>query len=597
MTSLELLASAGALAGQTALKKAVNSIYDSSTEAAKKILRRLKNETQLRKFCSQIGKVRKVKTLGQVDKAVDLASFYCSSHVYFEGNRSKIDSFSNFKSGNKILIEGIAGQGKSIFLRYLCSIEFLKGDLIPIFAELRKISENESLENFLIRTFKTYHLDIDKESLSHMANTGKLILFLDAFDEAPDDSKSRLVLEMEDFLLSHESVNVVISSRPNNGISACSSLDTYSLSNLEKNEYADVIDRIMEDAELAQSLIARIKKHTGGIKELLITPLLVTLLVIRYKSFQELPEQLADFYDSLFQVLLQRHDGTKPGYQRRRRTSLNDTQYRQTFEAMCFLSKKQRDNEFTHSTIHSIAESALKEKGHDNEDSESYIKDIVGITCLLVNDGETYRFIHKSVQEYYVASYIKNKPEIIAKSFFQNLFKSKSPWNFTQEIKFLEEIDAYRFYKFGVIPALKQRFGITALDLREEPKNHHIQSIQDIFERMTLEIIEFNGKNYLSGVHQPDFGAFMPTMDRYFTILLQMLAKEGVWRHQTKETLIDSNSINKKMSFRKYLLEDSLNAGIELIDVYRLATVQLFELGIRAVSKVENEEKSTQLFI
>ena len=35
---------------------------------------------------------------------------------------------------------------------------------------------------------------------------------------------------------------------------------------------------------------------------------------------------------------------------------------------------------------------------------QEYLDDIVKITCLIIRDGEEYRFIHKTVQEYYTSS-------------------------------------------------------------------------------------------------------------------------------------------------------------------------------------------------
>ena len=35
---------------------------------------------------------------------------------------------------------------------------------------------------------------------------------------------------------------------------------------------------------------------------------------------------------------------------------------------------------------------------------QEYLDDIVKITCLIIRDGEEYRFIHLTVQEYYTSS-------------------------------------------------------------------------------------------------------------------------------------------------------------------------------------------------
>jgi len=518
MTGIELLIGVSAFAGKEALKRVIATLYDRSGDKAKKVLRTLKNQKELGKLFQQLGKVRKVKTLGQLDKAIDLTTFYCDSHVYTKKQRTRIRSFGDLKTDGNVLIEGIAGQGKSIFLRYLCSVEALRGEFIPIFAELRRIQENQSLTDFLIKTLKTFHIDADSEVLSALGESGRLILMLDAFDEVRDDAKERILGELEDFAAQHEAVRIVVTSRPESGIAACRFFEVFRLSDLEGEEWAIVVNKVTEDVELAAQLIEQVKKHKGGIRELLLTPLLVTLLVIRYKSYQELPEQLADFYDSLFQVLLQRHDGIKPGYRRTRRCGMNDQQYRQAFEAFCFISKHFQERQLRQQDIYKTAESALKDRRLQGDPS-GFIDDIVKVTCLLVKDGEEYRFIHKSVQEYYAAAYIAQKTDFVAEKLYVRIFSGEW-WRFQQELRFLAEIDRYRYAKFGVLKSLSNSFSIEPIAFMGVPNKAIVEHIIKKILDCAVEMDVTNGCLRPRSFHLPNFGALTMEVTEPFDKLI-----------------------------------------------------------------------------
>jgi len=94
------------------------------------------------------------------------------------------------------------------------------------------------------------------------------------------------------------------------------------------------------------------------------------------------------------------------------------------------------------------------------EDASNYIDDIVRITCLLLKDGEEYRFIHKSVQEYYSAAFIAHSAEPIARQFYDYLLLNINYLvNWSQEIEFLSEIDRFRVSKYFLSKYYGQMLG------------------------------------------------------------------------------------------------------------------------------------------
>ena len=456
-------------AGKELFRCAVTDAWKAMCASASKKLKQWNTETKIGSLYKKIGNVRKVKTIWQVDKAVDLASFYCDSHVVLNKSRRVIQQVDDFGTKDNLLIQGIAGQGKSIFLRYLCAVELAQGRSIPLFLELRKISAQEGIVERIYQELANLGLTVDKALFSALAGSGKIALFLDAFDEIPEKLKKRSLSEIDDLASRYDTLRIFITSRPHNAIAMSPQLSNVTLDNLEGKEYQTVIHTLSKGDAWADVLIEHIERRAQHVRPLLCTPLMVTLLILTYKSHKQLPSQLSGFYDSLFFTLLQRHDGTKPGFTRHRACDLDDEQYRQVFEAMCIISKENPEMVFTYKDMYKITERALLESKRKAKPAK-YLDDIIKITCLLVHDGDEYRFIHKTVQEYYSATFIAKKPDTWARKFYQRMDTVVAHHRWREELSFLCEIDRYRHDKYFMLPLILRFLDLAEKDMSDMPK-------------------------------------------------------------------------------------------------------------------------------
>src|SRR5690606_33750327 len=115
------------------------------------------------------------------------------------------------------------------------------------------------------------------------AENGRIVLFLDAYDEVPVDKQSRFVADIEDVCRMFPSLKVLITSRPNNGIESSPQFRVVALDNLRNDEYKQIVRKITGGTEISGKIIAGVENESCRIKHLLSTPLMVTLLVLRYK--------------------------------------------------------------------------------------------------------------------------------------------------------------------------------------------------------------------------------------------------------------------------------------------------------------------------
>jgi hypothetical protein len=453
-----------------------------------------------------IDNVRLVKTLWQIDKPVDVESFYCDSHIVLRTTdqkpyRKKVDFVADLDSKDNFVIQGIAGQGKSILLRHIFINEASLGDHIPIFIEFRRIQKNETLFTHIFRFLQILDLPTDDKLFQILLKSGKFMFFLDGFDEIPNDQTPSILNELEHLTSISRNCQFIVTSRLNSPVAMSPQFNVVSLDDLQGDEYEKVIRKLSNTKEYADAIIAKINDQKPGISGLLCTPLLVTLLLVSYKSYQTIPIHLSGFYESIFISLLQRHDGTKPAFTRPRRCSLNDNQYRQVFDAFCFESKKLNTKAFDYQQIYSAVKKAMSLLDID-EDADAYIKDIKNITCLLLEESNQYRFIHGTVQEYYSASFVKSLPEPSALKFYQACIDSRRTWIWLQELKFLRDIDPYRHAKYYFLSICSRAMGYehdvdpTFL----HPSEISLERTKNIFAPWTLDLQYHDGKTRCTSI-------------------------------------------------------------------------------------------------
>ena len=449
--------------------------------------------------------------------------FYTPSRLLVDKRRIRIDSMADLSFGPCIVIEGIAGQGKSIFLRYLCAIELERSESVPIFVELRRLDSAPSLLDLIASTFSDLDLEFSSEIFGLMAQSGQLALLLDGFDEVPEVSRGKLIDDLATMAKRFPKLRILVSSRPDNDIRSSPQFQVLALAPLTGSDYKDVIGKLIDDETLRQHLLLSIAQHTTDIAELLTTPLSVTLLVVAYKSSQIVPDGLADFYKSLFDVLLRRHDGAKPGFRRPRSCRLSDSEYLSVFKAFCFNAKK-KSNIYKLDELTTYARLALQENGGTDK-PDCYVQDIIKITCLIVHDGEEYRFIHKSVQEFYAASYIADKPENVSETIYRQLVdggKAKRDY-WSGELNFLEHIDEYRYKRFFLLEYAYTFLGydagerVNGLDAQEIRR----RLIRELSKSMTIGFRRDDNKGlyFVNRFSHPNMGPFAMLAVEQFAVL------------------------------------------------------------------------------
>ncbi len=306
----------------------------------------------------------------------------------------------------------------------------------------------------IAKCFTDFDLDYDEEAFCFLYGRGKLCLLLDGFDEVDDACKASLIWDLESLSRRFPLLKIIVTARPESDICNSASFEVVRLAELRGSDYAQVIRNLLPNNDpLGDELLRAIKQHKNNIARLLTTPLLVTLLTITYKAHEKLPDQLSEFYDSVFTTLIWQHDKLKPGFRRPRKSGItSDSDFRRIFEALSFYIKRVSKTSYDEEVIQECATKAIAIAKMDTK-PDLFLADVVAITCLIVRDSTEYRFIHRSIQEFFAACYIAKRPEKSSIALYDYLYSRAHYYRFYGELNFLQSIDRFRYIQFYAIPS------------------------------------------------------------------------------------------------------------------------------------------------
>jgi predicted NACHT family NTPase len=273
----------------------LTTLHSRAKGALKMALGRLCTPEMRNRRLAHLASISQVKTIWQVDTSVDVEEFYYPQRVQTDSKTERFDSAAAIIENGPIVIEGIAGQGKSILLRFLALRAAMDGQHIPVFLQLRHIDKTNTLTSLVQQSIATIIGPVEVLTLEYLLRRRLIIFMLDGFDEIDTAHRSATIKEIHDFLDRYRAYPILITARPNSDIQNSPMFGVAKIMQLTDHERQALIKHLVEDADtrtrLADAL--RDKKHIAGV---LTTPLLVTLLIITYKSAGEVPDQLSAFY-------------------------------------------------------------------------------------------------------------------------------------------------------------------------------------------------------------------------------------------------------------------------------------------------------------
>ena len=163
---------------------------------------------------------RYFKTVLNPYEPADLKDSYIRLNLISLGSRNEIsdkDLFSNFRNGERIVVTGLAGSGKSMLMRYLTLDSFTDLSVgTPLFVELRKINdyEEKDLISFIYNECSQKGKSVTRLQFDLALQHGLFTIILDGFDELEYEYREVISEQIVSFERDYPSLKVIVSSRP-----------------------------------------------------------------------------------------------------------------------------------------------------------------------------------------------------------------------------------------------------------------------------------------------------------------------------------------------------------------------------------------------
>lgn len=348
------------------------------------------------------------------------------------------------------VVVGDAGIGKTTLMKHFF-LNSLENELyIPIFIKLKDYKSSDSLFDYCYERFHNLGFNMESQYFEYALQNGMFLLLFDGFDEIDGDD-GEFLKEMNKFVDLYPDNYYIISSRPCEEFIGWNRFYVFKMTALSKEKSISLIKKIDYETTVKERFLEALdkelyRKHTSFASN----PLLLTLMLLTYEYYADIPDKLHLFYEEVFATLFELHGR---GFTRRRKSELSPDIFRKVFARFCLLTYMNGTTEFFRNQI--LDNLNLAGNKEDNFNAEDFLDDLKSSICMIVQDGLHYRFIHRSFQEYFSAVYLNGLgDELIQKICLKIIWRRKH--SFDSVFGMLRDMDRSKFEKNVIIPFIRE---------------------------------------------------------------------------------------------------------------------------------------------
>lgn len=377
-------------------------------------------------------------------------------------------SVSDFKT-NKSCLVGQGGLGKSMMVNHL----FLDAvdnypieEVLPVITALSDYDpEKRDLMYLISRSITRFDRKIELSDIQNQFDAEPSVVLLDGLDEVKKEYVLECKKEIEIFADQFPKCKIIISSRDMSELRSIEGFQPYYLCPLTENqafEMVNKLDPVYVDEDLKERFIRDVKAgrfrfNDKEKREFFGNPLFLSIMVVTYSQTNNIPTQRYLFYEQAYRAMSTRHDGLK-GLTRNFATGLNERNFQKYFGQFCADSYADYNLKFSRDLMERYLEKVIRDNGLKTS-VDMFFKDITEKLCLMYLDGNEYRFIHRSFQEYFAAYYFTTLMDDEYKDIYEVLTALDYKIASDETISMLCGLDQKRFERYVVIPLLEELFG------------------------------------------------------------------------------------------------------------------------------------------
>ncbi len=436
---------------------------------------------------------------------------------------------------------------------------------------------------------------LKRKDLIAILKRGGVTFFLDGFDEVSIRDREAVMKDIKRVIEEFPKNHYVISSRPENALAAFAGFHRFKIEPLQKHESFLLIKKYDNNGPHSEQLIKRLgTNELSNVVEFLKNPLLTTLLYRCYEYKSQIPLRKPAFYRQVYDALYDWHDATKDGYNTREKTSRLDLDnFHRVLRALGFITiltgKVEGDADEFLGWIRQ-AKTYCKEL----QFSESnFLEDATKAVPVLCKEGNSYKWSHKSLAEYFCAQFIVSDLKADQGRVLKAIAGNRALQSFQNVLDLLYDMDAEVFRRHFVEPLsslLKQRSGLPWAGL--DPSI----PIGSVRLRMAL--------TFLRTIHLlPDFGDVMGEITKLTETPKQQHGLEGATAETPFVTasiyLVDTKPTKASRPSVMLCIDDPFQTVVNVLrekrDPLFVPSERLLEAGVKGALVGMKKKSSVQL--
>ncbi len=357
-------------------------------------------------MAANYAKCQTLKTLLNRNDPIALEECFVAPDFKLRGSTFSSSKFLEqaSQSNTKVVITGLAGSGKSVFLKYSFRKVIEDGySYYPIFFELRSLNGMSSNSGFLLSeifdSINSCCESFTKTQFNYGLKTGAFYFLLDGFDELKHEIREQVSHEIQKLARNHHKCTILVTSRPSGDFVSWEGFSEAALLPFDLEKVVDYISKLRFDEEKKKDLLTDLQEGLFEKNEdFLSNPFLSTMMLLTYDSFEEIPEKRHIFYSKCFDVLAREHDASKGKYKRELFSDLASDQLEMVFMFFRAISYVDRQFSFNDSQMIKYVGSAISSCGFET-DVAAVIKDFRESISIVELVGLNYEFAYRSFPE------------------------------------------------------------------------------------------------------------------------------------------------------------------------------------------------------
>lgn len=377
----------------------------------------------------------------------------------------------------KILITDTAGMGKSTIMKRMF-VDIIDSGLaevgIPIYIEMNRLNKERTILAEIQEELSSLSKQFDKDLLLKFIQTGGFIFFLDGYDEISISDRSEVTKDIQTFISKAGTNNYfILTSRPEGNLLSFGDFQSFTIQPLTKDESFELLTKydIGKKKELSKKLIELLcSGQYDTLDEYLANPLLVSLLFTAYDFNRSIPFEKHRFYGVVFEAYFEKHDNTKPLKSRDKLSGLNYDGFDRLLRYIGFDSLVRIGVKFNEDTILNSIRKAKKYCGYLDFSESDFLKDLTSSVPLFCKEGIEYKWVHKSLLEYFAARFIYCDAKENQDSILSTIYGSDNVSKYINMLDLYYDIDNHGFIKNIELPLLLNYIDFYKENLFESPK-------------------------------------------------------------------------------------------------------------------------------